>query len=65
MKFGVAMGSSAHVAEVGVDAPLVVGEARISPVVIAPADKATQAARLKNPFVRTALPCYSIARLTT
>src|ERR1039458_8313576 len=57
MKFGVVDGASAHVADVGVAAPLVVDEASSRPVDMIPAAKATQAALLKNPFIPIALPC--------
>ena len=64
MKFGVAEGASAQVAVVGVDAPLVVGAAMMSPAASAAIAMPAMADRLRIPLSPIALPCYSAARVT-
>jgi sorbitol-specific phosphotransferase system component IIBC len=53
------LGNSAHVAVVGVAAPLVVGAATMRPAINAPVAIAASNSRFKCPFIPIALPCYA------
>ena len=44
------------------DAPLGAGVVSISPIIMAPEEKATQADLLKAPFSPTALPCHLVSQ---